>query len=183
MLRVWIDKVQTPRYTENTEEEYWNIINNAYFNIQEMYMIIERTFRQMIIFNTVFVAYVSLRNVAMVVIFRSLIVTKQPKFNVLLFVTQTWNMKNIIILICLSVECERFYAAIRDVQSCCVMLLRTRHCSDPERRLCKNIQRVQKATFQKMSACGLFNIDAKLPLQLSSFITTYAIVILQFVYL
>ena len=50
-------------------------------------------------------------------------------------------------------------------------------------RVCKNILRLQKGSFKKMSACSLFIIDAELPLKLSSFIVTYVIVILQFVFL
>lgn len=38
-------------------------------------------------------------------------------------------MKNIIILTNLSVQCERFYAAVRDVQSTCVMPMKSKYYS------------------------------------------------------
>ena len=54
---------------------------------------------------------------------------------------------------------------------------------DVQRRVCKNIERIQRLLFRKMTACGLFIIDAELPLQLLDVISTYTIVLLQFAYL
>ncbi|KAJ8710911.1 hypothetical protein PYW08_009426 [Mythimna loreyi] len=92
-------------------------------------------------------------------------------------------MKNIIILALLCVGCESYYAAMKNVQSTCVILIKSRNCSDTERRICRNIQRLQKASFKKMSACGLFIIDTTLLIQLLSFITFHIIVYLQLTYL
>ena len=44
-------------------------------------------------------------------------------------VTNIWNMKNIFIILRLSVECERFNAAMRDVQSTCVLRMNATDCS------------------------------------------------------
>ena len=54
--------------------------------------------------------------------------------------------------------------------------------SDAQKRVCKNIVRIQRGSF-KMFTCGLFTIDAVLPLRLTALITTYTIVILQFEFL
>ncbi|KAH9644386.1 hypothetical protein HF086_006414 [Spodoptera exigua] len=52
-----------------------------------------------------------------------------------------------------------------------------------ERKTLKNILRLQKTSFQKMTACGFFSVDASLPVQYSSFATTYVLVLLQFKFL
>ncbi|XP_075985620.1 uncharacterized protein LOC142982821 [Anticarsia gemmatalis] len=52
-----------------------------------------------------------------------------------------------------------------------------------ERRLCKNIKRLYRTSFDKMSLCGLFYIDAVLPLCLMSLLTNYTVVLLQFAFL
>lgn len=48
------------------------------------------------------------------------------------------------------------------------------------RRACKNVQRLHANRYSRLNGCGLFIVDASLPLRLSSLITTYVIVILQF---
>ncbi|KAH9644370.1 hypothetical protein HF086_006398 [Spodoptera exigua] len=118
----------------------------------------------------------------MVLCFRHLIST-DIEYVLLPLASLIWNWKNVVLIICLSVECEKFYSAIKDARCACNMLMRSRICSVPETRFCKNILRVQRAQFKKMSVYGLVCVDAALPLQLSSFITFHTIVCLQFAYL
>ncbi|KAF9799861.1 hypothetical protein SFRURICE_017095 [Spodoptera frugiperda] len=47
------------------------------------------------------------------------------------------------------------------------------------RYFCKNIIRLN-GTFSKMTACGMFSIDATLPLSLAGIISNYVVVLLQF---
>ncbi|GBP74360.1 hypothetical protein EVAR_51544_1 [Eumeta japonica] len=54
---------------------------------------------------------------------------------------------------------------------------------DSTRRLAKNVLRLCGARYRKMRACGLFAVDAALPLRLLALITTYCIVLLQFAFL
>ena len=51
------------------------------------------------------------------------------QFLMLLSVTQIWNMKSFVIVIYLTVQFEKFYAAMKDVQSTCTLLINSRHCS------------------------------------------------------
>nr|XP_049701653.1 uncharacterized protein LOC126055630 [Helicoverpa armigera] len=181
MLRVWIKKVENSRNLDNlVGNEDWNILFDVFANIQEAYTIVDKSCRLMITYYTLFVSYLSLRNVSMVLCIRSFL-DLQSRFIFLPVATQMWNMKNIAMVILLAIECENFYAALRDVESTCVMFIQARHRHDPN--VCKNVLRVQRAMFHKMSACGFFDVDAQLPLQLCSFLTSYTIVLLQFAYL
>ncbi|GBP83613.1 hypothetical protein EVAR_61227_1 [Eumeta japonica] len=51
------------------------------------------------------------------------------------------------------------------------------------RRTAKNILRLYDIRFSKMNVCGLFIVDAALPLRLVGLIATYCIVLLQFAFL
>ncbi|KAH9636461.1 hypothetical protein HF086_002161 [Spodoptera exigua] len=52
--------------------------------------------------------------------------------------------------------------------------------SEHERRLYKNVLRLHRASFKKIRVCGLFYVDAALQLSLTSLLTSYTIVLLQF---
>ncbi|KAF9799863.1 hypothetical protein SFRURICE_017097 [Spodoptera frugiperda] len=166
IIRTWIRRVENSRSVGRLEHGELRTILDCYQTIQESYIIIVKVFRLMIVYYTVFTAYLSLRNVALVLLLQKLVVTGELKSILLPLLSQIWNWKNIIMLICLSVECEKFYTAMKS-----------------EDKICKNILRLQKTSYKKMSACGLFSVDATLPLQLSSFITSYTIIFLQFAYL
>ena len=49
-------------------------------------------------------------------------------------------------------------------------------------RLCKNVLQANR-TFNKMTACGLFYVDAALPISLMALLTSYIIVLFQFAFL
>ncbi|XP_075985618.1 uncharacterized protein LOC142982819 [Anticarsia gemmatalis] len=52
-----------------------------------------------------------------------------------------------------------------------------------EKELCKKVMFLNRKSFSKMSACGLFYVDATLPLRLCGLITNHIIVLLQFAFL
>ncbi|XP_075985616.1 uncharacterized protein LOC142982817 [Anticarsia gemmatalis] len=94
----------------------------------------------------------------------------------------TWLLKNLALQMILSSYCESFYVAINRAQDSSAIFLST-NCSKAKRRLCRNIQRIHKTSFSKLSACGLFYIDARLPRLLMGLLTNYTIVLLQFAFL
>ncbi|XP_061724315.1 uncharacterized protein LOC133530421 [Cydia pomonella] len=51
------------------------------------------------------------------------------------------------------------------------------------RKTCKNVLRLNRASLCKMSAFGVFELDATFPLRLLSVIVTYVVVLLQFAFL
>ncbi|XP_063542706.1 uncharacterized protein LOC134751251 [Cydia strobilella] len=50
-------------------------------------------------------------------------------------------------------------------------------------KTCKNVLRLNRASPLKMSAFGMFELDATFPLRLFSVIVTYTVVLLQFAFL
>ncbi|CAD0249724.1 unnamed protein product [Spodoptera exigua] len=94
--------------------------------------------------------------------------------------SQMWLVKNVALQIVLCVKSERFYAAMEQVPSVCVELMQTRGCTDKQRQVCKNIQRLHETSFKKMSGFGLFVVDVALPLRIASVLTSYTLAILQF---
>ncbi|XP_063897714.1 uncharacterized protein LOC135118776, partial [Helicoverpa armigera] len=129
-------------------------------------------------FNTVFSVAHGLTNIAVVLQMRT--VNDDQTIAIFIVMAQIWFLKDIILLACLSIACERLYVTAKELQSTLVVLIQRPGCSEARRRVCKNIKRFQKAGFSKLSACGVFMIDATLPLRLFSFITTHTIVLLQF---
>uniref|UniRef100_A0A2H1WBG5 Gustatory receptor n=1 Tax=Spodoptera frugiperda TaxID=7108 RepID=A0A2H1WBG5_SPOFR len=109
--------------------------------------------------------------------------TFEPMYTLLTCSSLTWVIKNLLIITFLCVECEKYYSAIKQVESTCSQMITSERSSVNQRRFCKNILRVQGATFNKLRVCGLFAVDASFPLRVIAFITTYIIVLLQFVFL
>ncbi|KAH9644377.1 hypothetical protein HF086_006405 [Spodoptera exigua] len=91
-------------------------------------------------------------------------------------------MKNIWLIIIQSACCEKFQISVEEVESGCFELLKNKNCPDSHKYLCKNILRLNES-FSKMSACGLFDIDAALPIALAGVISKYIVAILQFLFL
>lgn len=52
--------------------------------------------------------------------------------------------------------------------------------ADTEKRVCKNVLRLHRASFSKMSLHGMFQVDAALQLSLISHLSNYTVVLLQF---
>ncbi|KAF9410600.1 hypothetical protein HW555_010367, partial [Spodoptera exigua] len=93
-----------------------------------------------------------------------------------------WIVKSLTLQITLTLQCEKFYIATEQVNDSCGIILNTR-CSVNEKILCKNIKRHHKASFEKINACRLFNVDASLSFSLISTFTNYTFVLLQFAFL
>ncbi|CAH2252029.1 jg13851 [Pararge aegeria aegeria] len=74
-----------------------------------------------------------------------------------------WLAKNIIVLSFCINGCEDFYTTIKEAERSCLMLLGNNKGSGLK-RLYKNVIRINRAKFNKMTACGVLTIDAALPL-------------------
>ncbi|KAH9644400.1 hypothetical protein HF086_006428 [Spodoptera exigua] len=90
-----------------------------------------------------------------------------------------WVIKTFFVVIVLIIYCEDLYTAMDDIQTTCVYILRS-NCSDAEKKLCKNIQRLHRASYSKIDVCGMFYNDASFALRLIAIVGNYAVVILQF---
>ncbi|KAF9410598.1 hypothetical protein HW555_010365 [Spodoptera exigua] len=90
-----------------------------------------------------------------------------------------WVMKTFLVIIVLSFYCEKLNKAMGEIQNTCVYILRS-NSSDAGKELCKNVQRLHRASYTKLNVCGMFYIDASFALRLIAIVGNYALVILQF---
>ncbi|XP_063388267.1 uncharacterized protein LOC134674141 [Cydia fagiglandana] len=100
------------------------------------------------------------------------------------FLAVTWNMKNFLLMVALSIACEKFYRSVEIAESSCAQLL---GCSQATgypsmRKTCKNVLRLNRATLRKLSAFGVFEIDAAFSLRLLSALVPYTVMLLQFAF-
>ncbi|KAH9640146.1 hypothetical protein HF086_018388 [Spodoptera exigua] len=153
---------------------------DVYMNIFEVYEIVVKTFGYLVLFFTLFAVSHGLMNIGVVIKMKLAMAGAGIRVSIFIFIIQVWFLKNIALIAYLSIVCERFYEAIEDVHGSFVMLTKRHGRSDTQRRVCKNIERIQRARFKKLNACGVFTVDARLPLDLIRFTTTYTIVLLQF---
>ncbi|KAF9799857.1 hypothetical protein SFRURICE_017091 [Spodoptera frugiperda] len=91
----------------------------------------------------------------------------------------SWLFKILMTHVFLSCYFETFYTAMYKTQDVCAIILNS-DCTDAERRLCKNIQRLYEVEFDKMNVCRIVRINASLPLDLIELTTNYTIALLQF---
>ncbi|KAF9412170.1 hypothetical protein HW555_009243 [Spodoptera exigua] len=129
-------------------------------------------------YNTMFGCYVDITEN-----FQIVEKTFQHVYTLLTFSSLTWVIKNLLIITFLCVESEKYYSGIKRVENACSQMTTSVRSSANQKTFCRNILRVQDATFKKLRICGLFAVDASLPLRVIAFITTYTIVLLQFVFL
>ncbi|XP_063629238.1 uncharacterized protein LOC134800685 [Cydia splendana] len=93
-----------------------------------------------------------------------------------------WNMKSFVLMVVLSIACENFYRSTKTAESSCAQLLRYSK-SVEMRKTCKNVLRLNRASLRKMSAFGVFELDAMFPLRLLTALVVYIVVLLQFAFL
>ncbi|XP_050552105.1 uncharacterized protein LOC118277735 isoform X2 [Spodoptera frugiperda] len=153
---------------------------DLYVNILEAYKFLRITFRLQILYYTVHTVCHGLMTEAILLQLRQIVTTSPEKFGVYAVLSQMWLVKNVALQIVLCVESERFYAAMEQIPSVCTELIQSRGCTDTQRRVCKNIQRLQVTSFTKMSGLGLFVVDVTLPLRIAGVLTSYTLAILQF---
>ncbi|GBP24946.1 hypothetical protein EVAR_12613_1 [Eumeta japonica] len=103
------------------------------------------------------------------------------------------------VTVVLSAACERLYNEVSELKVVCVDLIQKptdgelmsityynfkRHVLKLElRRMAKKVIRLCSVRCEKFRACGLFTVDAALPLRLAGLVATYSIVLLQFAFL
>ncbi|PZC77110.1 hypothetical protein B5X24_HaOG203727 [Helicoverpa armigera] len=91
-----------------------------------------------------------------------------------------WLTKVASVELGLCLACEAFYKELKKARSNVVIKLSHEL---PSKKVWKNIFRVLHSDFDKMSACGLFSVDAATLLNFCNLVATYTIVMLQFAFL
>ncbi|KAI5641234.1 hypothetical protein NE865_06498 [Phthorimaea operculella] len=94
-----------------------------------------------------------------------------------------WILKNMYLQTIFGYECEQFYFEMEDSMAVCIRLENMNRTSKKHQRILRNIRRLQKASFSKVSACGTFDFDARLPLKMAGALATFALFFLQFFFM
>ncbi|GBP78771.1 hypothetical protein EVAR_59561_1 [Eumeta japonica] len=151
--------------------------------ILEAFSILEIISRCVILLHAALIIVQSLFNANTLIMLAKIEITITQTFVLALFIFLL-SLTPVIALVLLSVNCERFDCSIEKVKKACVVILEdTSYEEKSTRRLAKNVLRLCNVRYSKMRACGLFTIDAGLPLRMLNLITTYCIVLLQFAFL
>ncbi|XP_068633496.1 uncharacterized protein [Battus philenor] len=103
--------------------------------------------------------------------------------NVILILCAMGTLKSLLLLTLISYESEFLYTSLKNAQAMCVSVSIQENWSECARVACRQLQRESKRARQAVSACGLFEVDASLPIRFLSVFATYTVVLLQFNFL
>ncbi|KAF9410603.1 hypothetical protein HW555_010370 [Spodoptera exigua] len=101
---------------------------------------------------------------------------------IMFFVVLGWAAKNLIYLTLNCIQSEKFYIMVEKTEETCLQLMKNPNCSKNQKRLCRVVLQANRS-FSKISACGLFYVDATLPILFTEVLTGNIIVLLQFAFL
>nr|WCC57790.1 gustatory receptor 28 [Papilio glaucus] len=93
-----------------------------------------------------------------------------------------WLSKALVTETAFSVICEVLYRRIISAQVVVVSYMNYYTCRR-SRRFFKNIRRLNRIKFSKLNICGIFIVDATLPLRLAALVLDYTVILLQFAFL
>ncbi|CAK1591356.1 unnamed protein product [Parnassius mnemosyne] len=151
-----------------------NKMKNALIEVLDASDIYKKICSIPILYYTVLTFGQSLSNVQAVIMF--------SEITVVIGMFLMWAVKNIVLLVLISFECENFFITLKNTQIV-LLMSQVKECSVEERLVYKSLLRACRASSEAMSACGVVSVDAKLPLRLLSVLVTYTIVLLQFAFL
>ncbi|KAF9800111.1 hypothetical protein SFRURICE_016988 [Spodoptera frugiperda] len=100
-----------------------------------------------------------------------------PLYTFTAVISLFWLYKDVLLFILLSLECEKLYTKMKEVQNICIQIAASEANSDIQQNTYKNIVRHQIVSFKKMKICGLFAVDAALMMRFASLITTNIIIV------
>ncbi|KAF9797788.1 hypothetical protein SFRURICE_017983 [Spodoptera frugiperda] len=161
--------------------QYWKKLFQTYVDILECYDLHNKCYRAFILYYTSEVLVHTLVYIEMSIhiVFYLLEEEYNQGLFIILMLLFAWLLKNFTLLTILIHQYEMFYIAVQNVQDTCSFILMTTKCDD-EKRLCKNILRLHRASFSKMSLYGMFHVDAALHQGLMLLLTEYTAVLLSF---
>nr|QZH55060.1 gustatory receptor 27 [Achelura yunnanensis] len=166
------------------ENNDWNKLFEVYLDLLQAYELFKKIFKLSILFYVIQSFLVSLINIQLSLdkyrMNSNNIDTAQNVVKASLVIA--WIIKNYYLQIILSLSCERFNMSVERVSTACTIRSATTT-SDAVEKTCKNIVRVNSVRVSAVSACGMFPVDADLPLRLAGLLATYTIVLLQFIFL
>ncbi|KAF9410594.1 hypothetical protein HW555_010361 [Spodoptera exigua] len=88
------------------------------------------------------------------------------------FMAFLWVIKDIVLIVIQSLQCEKFYIANERAKISCILPISDMNCSKGQIRLYKQLIQTNRG-FSKMSAYGLFYVDARLTISVVGLFTGY----------
>ncbi|KAF9799850.1 hypothetical protein SFRURICE_017084 [Spodoptera frugiperda] len=166
---------------ENGDDEvHSNEMFSAYKNILSCYEILRDVYQQPILYQTIETFFRCLVNIKVMIEFGNMFLIKSPYVSLFLY---TGMIKTLVIQLTISLRLQLFYDTIKCGQDLSKRVLLYSQCTEFQKKLCKNVRREHRASFRKLSACGLFYVDICHPLHLIALLTNYTVVLLQFAFL
>ncbi|KAJ8709951.1 hypothetical protein PYW07_009317 [Mythimna separata] len=224
-LKSWIEELRSLEFVDDVVDEYWDRMFQSYVDVIQVFGIVEKTHHRLVLLYIIHTSSNTLLDIWLRIDLRAA-ATDSNDFQYAFFtcLCLTWTVKNLVLLLSLSLATEKFYSGMTEVQNTCIKIITSKRCSvisqmwlvknttlqillciesekfyatmtevqsvcallksggctDKQRRICKNIQRQQVASFRKLNVFGLLVIDATLLYQIYNVVTTYTLTLLQF---
>nr|XP_049701681.1 uncharacterized protein LOC110374949 [Helicoverpa armigera] len=180
ILQKWIDDVLA---FEDGDEEFYSEYFQVYRNILNAYNCYKTLFQLLVLFHTADTFFRCLCYFAIILQILqmpdSTVYEEMVQYTVVKVVAAVWQIKDVLLVVMQCIECEKFYMAVEDVETTCIQRLKKKQHLAAEERLCSSVLQANRTSYCKMSACGLFDIDATLPLDLIGLLTNYIVIMLQ----
>ncbi|KAF9800102.1 hypothetical protein SFRURICE_016979 [Spodoptera frugiperda] len=180
-LEEWTKCVQTlnNEFNEEINEFRCKKLLKSYDNILKSYELFKKVFQISALF---YIMDSFGRTMLYTKILLGLIDLKKESVVIAIIMSYIWFLKNFLMSTVYNIQYEKFYIKIKDAQSASIQLRTCSNCSKSVKLFSKKVLQRHR-TFSKMTACGLFYIDAMLPIRLLLLTTNYVIVLLQFAFL
>ncbi|KAF9800101.1 hypothetical protein SFRURICE_016978 [Spodoptera frugiperda] len=175
-VELWVLEIQ--KFDQNFDH---HAMFQVYVKILSCYNIYKNVFEKMVLFKTIETFLRFLVNVQVMIDFRRFYFKNNPHISILLYL---WSIKVVAVNMIISLQLEAFYIAMEQVCYSCEVLLK-HGCSENKnhKKFCKNVLRLYRAAFTKMTACGLFSMDVCQILRVATLTAHYTVVLLQFAFL
>ncbi|KAF9800120.1 hypothetical protein SFRURICE_016997 [Spodoptera frugiperda] len=187
-LKEWIDKVRSVDVVVD-EDSYYTKMYETYKNILKAYGVFKKVSECLVLFR---ISTAFFRNLCRLQLLLCVLEkwkhlysnsVEIPYLDLLTLLVAASAMVKVVLIV--MIHCgysEKFSIVLEDANVTCILRMKNVNCSKVEKQFCKNILR-ENETFSKMTACGLFYIDGRLPLSLLGLLTQYFVAELQFAFL
>ncbi|KAF9800124.1 hypothetical protein SFRURICE_017001 [Spodoptera frugiperda] len=184
-MEEWIAKVRSINGVVDEDSHYTKMLE-TYKNILKAYNVFKKLSERLITFRVTSAFY---RNLCIFQFILCLLRKWGPLFRnsfeipqselIIIIKSVSTMVKMILIIVIHCQYSEKFNMTVEEAKVACILQMKNTNCPKAEKQSCKNVLR-ENVTFSKMTACGLFYIDGRLPLCLLGLLTQYFVVLLQF---
>ncbi|KAF9410601.1 hypothetical protein HW555_010368, partial [Spodoptera exigua] len=150
----------------------------AYVQILQCYEIILDVYEGPFIYQSIDAFFQSLIEIKIFVAFGNDV--GWDKISVLVYIL-SWIVKSVLIQFTLSLTFDTFYQTVDLAQTSCMLNSTDDKCTDDQRKLCKNVMRLHRASFSKLCVCGMFYVDICHPLRLMILLTNYTVITIDII--